>query len=120
MTLLSVTNVGKSFRKYKSEWHRFANWFGLKLKPVKEHWVLRNLNFDIHSGEALGIIGQNGAGKSTLLKMLTGTLQSTEGNILNNGYVREKPKSLKNNTHGFFSELQDFFFIQTTYVNVID
>ena len=87
MTLLSVKNVGKSFRKYKSDWHRFANWFGLKIKPVKEHWVLRNINFNIHAGEAVGIIGQNGAGKSTLLKMLTGTLQVNEGNILSNGRI---------------------------------
>ena len=87
MTLLSVKNVGKSFRKYKSDWHRFANWFGLKIKPVKEHWVLRHINFDVNAGEAIGIIGQNGAGKSTLLKMLTGTLQVNEGNILTNGRI---------------------------------
>ncbi|MDC0285888.1 ABC transporter ATP-binding protein [Candidatus Poseidoniaceae archaeon] len=87
MTLLSVKNLGKSFRKYKSEWHRFANWFGIKIKPAKEDWVLRHINFNIHAGEAVGIIGQNGAGKSTLLKLLTGTLQANEGNILNNGRI---------------------------------
>jgi lipopolysaccharide transport system ATP-binding protein len=84
---LSVKNVGKSFQKYKSEWHRFANWFGLKIKPAKEHWVLRHINFDIHAGEAVGIIGQNGAGKSTLLKMVTRTMQSTEGSININGRI---------------------------------
>ena len=70
MILLGVKNVGKSFRKYKSDWHRFANWFGLKIKPVDENWVLRHINFDIHAGEALGIIGQNGAGKALSSKCL--------------------------------------------------
>ena len=87
MSLLAVSNLGKAFRVYKSEWHRFANWFGLKIRPAEEHWVLRHINFEINAGEAIGIVGQNGAGKSTLLKMITGTLQPTEGAIQINGRI---------------------------------
>lgn len=87
MSLLKVDNLGKAFRSYRSEWLRFARWFGLPTKPSEEHWVLRHINFAIESGEAIGIIGQNGAGKSTLLKMITGTLQPTEGQVQINGRI---------------------------------
>jgi lipopolysaccharide transport system ATP-binding protein len=79
--VLSVENVGKSYREYGTEWRRFATWVGWHSPRIKEHWVLRNISFAVQPGEAVGIVGQNGAGKSTLLKIITGTLGATEGKV---------------------------------------
>lgn len=47
--------------------------------------VFTDLNFTIHKGERLAIVGVNGAGKSTLVKLMTGLFEPTEGHIYING-----------------------------------
>lgn len=86
-SVLSVKNIGKSFKDYSSEWARVFSWFGLNTKARKEHTVLKHISFSIAAGEAVGIVGQNGAGKSTLLKIITGTLKPSSGHIHINGRI---------------------------------
>lgn len=82
MSLIQTSNVGKAYRRYHSRWARLAEW----LWPWQQlchvdHWVLRDINFEIQPGEAVAIVGANGAGKSTLLKVVTGTTQATTGSV---------------------------------------
>ena len=49
--------------------------------------ALNGVSFDVHKGEAVGIIGRNGAGKSTLLKILSRITAPTEGEICIKGRV---------------------------------
>lgn len=84
---LQVAGLGKSYREWGGELRRVASWFMPGVKPVAEHWVLRDIGFSVAPGETVGIIGQNGAGKSTLLKLITGTIAPTEGGLHRSGSV---------------------------------
>jgi len=50
-----------------------------------ERWANRNLNFRLHPGEKLALVGENGAGKTTLVKLLARLYDPTEGRILLDG-----------------------------------
>jgi lipopolysaccharide transport system ATP-binding protein len=88
MSSIKVNNVGKAYKHYNSRFGRLLEWispFNTTRHTLK--WVLRGINFEVQPGEAVGIIGINGAGKSTLLKIITNTLQPTEGNVQFTGRV---------------------------------
>ena len=62
--------------------------------PHTDKNVFTDLNFTIHAGERLAIVGVNGAGKSTLVKLMTGLFAPTEGHIYINGVdITEMKKS---------------------------
>ena len=43
--------------------------------------ALRDVSFDLHTGERVAIIGPNGAGKTTLLQILAGSMAPDEGEV---------------------------------------
>jgi len=54
---------------------------------IHTHQALHSINFSLHRGDALGIIGHNGSGKSTLLQIVAGVLQPSAGTVKVNGKV---------------------------------
>lgn len=52
-----------------------------------ELWALRDVDLDIHPGDAVAFIGRNGAGKSTLLKVIAGILPPQAGTVETAGSV---------------------------------
>lgn len=60
--------------------------------------VIRDLSFQVHTGDILGILGPSGVGKSTILKMIAGLEKPTKGKIKSTfqriGYVFQEPRLL--------------------------
>lgn len=85
---IRVEHLSKMYKLYDRPSDRLKESLGLtRKKCYREHYALRDVNFTVHKGETIGIIGTNGAGKSTILKVITGVLTPTEGKVVVDGRI---------------------------------
>jgi ABC-type polysaccharide/polyol phosphate transport system ATPase subunit len=76
-------------------------WYSAFAKRSAEMWALQDVSFEVHEGEALGIVGHNGAGKTTILKLLSRITAPTRGEIT----IRGRLAALIEVGSGFHPEL---------------
>jgi lipopolysaccharide transport system ATP-binding protein len=89
--VLTVESVSKKFRLHRNRpvtlKESAVRWLVHRNDSSADHWALRDVTFQVESGQALGIIGHNGAGKSTMLRLLCGLGRPTNGCIQRAGQV---------------------------------
>ena len=83
---IQVKHLDKMYKLYNKPSDRLKEALGIKV-PVREHYALRDVSFDVKRGETVGIIGTNGSGKSTILKIITGVLNPTGGEVEVDGRI---------------------------------
>ena len=87
--VIDVKKIGVSFRRNRKRNFSIREML-LQQKntsPKGDFWALRNINFQVNAGEAVGLMGANGQGKSTLLRLIAGVLLPDEGSVQVSGGV---------------------------------
>ena len=80
--MVKVDNVSMRFNLSSEKVDSLKEYIIKTLKgqiSYNDFWALRNVSFEVHRGEAVGLIGLNGCGKSTMLKIIAGVMKPTEG-----------------------------------------
>jgi len=102
---LQVERVSKRYRIGTRQKHHdqlreaLAHWMASPLRRLRsafngrwsvageDHiWALKDISFEVRSGEVLAVIGRSGAGKSTLLKILSPITRPT--NIVSSSGIK--------------------------------
>ncbi|WP_349533696.1 ABC transporter ATP-binding protein [Leuconostoc citreum] len=74
-------------------------------KKIQNKQVLKNVNFELHKGEIVGLVGRNGAGKTTLFGTLSGELLPDFGRVGLDGI--DYLKTTKRHDQLFYIDMPD-------------
>lgn len=86
--VIKIEGLNKTYQVYAKPQHRLWQFLHRGHRNFHtSHHALKDISFELHPGETLGIIGANGSGKSTLLQIIAGTLQASSGKVDINGRV---------------------------------
>jgi ABC-2 type transport system ATP-binding protein len=83
--VIEASGLGIKFvkqRRRKLRLRELVIHLGRRAPSKDEFWALRDVTFQIHPGEAVGVIGRNGSGKSTLLRLVAGVMAPDEGHVV--------------------------------------
>jgi len=90
----------------------------LRLEHVNKKFgqkeVLRDINFQVNSGEIIGYIGSNGAGKSTTIKIILGLIDDYDGDVFVLGEKIKGQTEYKRKI-GYVPEVSDMYDNLTAY-----
>lgn len=81
MSAISIRNLSKT---YPVPFRRLRAFFRRPVKAPVE--ALRDVSFEVETGEIFGLIGRNGAGKTTLTKIVATLVQPTTGSVSVHGH----------------------------------
>ena len=81
MSAISIRNLSKT---YPVPFRRLRAFFRRPVKDPVE--ALRDVSFEVETGEIFGLIGRNGAGKTTLTKIVATLVQPTTGDVFVHGH----------------------------------
>jgi len=81
MSAISISNLSKT---YPVPFRRLRAFFRRPVKDPVE--ALRDVSFEVETGEIFGLIGRNGAGKTTLTKIVATLVQPTTGSVSVHGH----------------------------------
>ncbi len=87
-------------------------------KKFGKKQILKNVSFELNSGDILGFIGPNGAGKTTTIKLILGLQSITEGKVEINGHDIEKEFTKAISKVGAIVENPDLYMYLSGYDNL--
>ncbi len=84
---VKLEKISKKYQLYQKQSDKLLDLFFAKEKRNRCFYALKNISFEVQSGESIGIIGINGSGKSTLSNLLANIMPPTSGTLKMNGEV---------------------------------